>query len=296
MEQTLSLSKWKVWMMAIRTRTLFNSMSPVLIGSVYCIKEGQFNPWIFILTLFCSLSIQIGTNLANDYFDFFKGSDTKNRIGPIRVTQSGLLSPKAVQRGFVTAFTITALCALPLILKGGAVIAVLTCVSILLGIFYTAGTFAIAYLGLGELFVFFFFGPIATVATAYLQMGHFSPTSLLIGLPTGALCCCVLIVVNLRDYEEDIVTKKKTLIVRFGKQFGKFEFLFFLVLALFIPLVFLSTRPLVCFATHLLAIPAFFLTRSLFQAKEGKDFIPFLKRTALLLVLFTLIFCVGWIV
>src|ERR1700722_13267145 len=210
-----------VWVQAARPRTLILSASPVIIGTLLALSAGPIKLSLFLFTLFTAVAIQIGTNLANDYFDFIKGSDTSARKGPTRVTQAGLVAPDAVKRAFIIVFSVAALLGLFLIWEGGILFALLLAVSILLGIIYTAGPFSLAYLGIGDFFVLLFFGPIATCATYLLQTHQFSYDALYAGIAPGMLSWAVLMVNNLRDIEEDRLAGKKTLCVRGGRSLGR---------------------------------------------------------------------------
>ncbi len=285
----------KVWIMATRPRTLILSVSPVLIGTV-ALPRDTFDPLIFLFTLLCALGIQIGTNLANDYFDFIKGADTSERIGPPRMAQQGLIAPPSIKFAFLGVFFATALCSLPLVARGGAVIALLACVSILLGIIYTGGPYPIAHLGLSEFFIFFFFGPIATASTFYLQTGVFSLESAWIGVAPGSLSCCVVILNYLRDIRQDSLAGRKTLIVRFGRRFGEVEFTLFLALAFLVPFSYWPSCKLLSLTMLLLAIPALQLTLSLFKIREPWQYGPYFKKMGLLTCFYTLLFCLGWII
>jgi 1,4-dihydroxy-2-naphthoate octaprenyltransferase len=289
MTTTLSLPKWKLWLLAFRPHTLIASVSPVIIGTLMC---SQFDPLVFLFTLFAALSVQIGTNLANDYFDYFKGADTSEREGPMRLTQSGLVGKAAVKIGFIMAFALCAIFSVFLIAKGGFVIALLAISAILLGILYTGGPFPIAYLGLSELFVFTFFGIFATAATAYLQTGVWSLSALLAGVGPGSLSCCILVANNLRDAPQDKKANKKTLVVRFGQTFGKWEYTFFLVSSLATPLFFCLSHAALSLTTLLLAVPALFAVRSLFKGTIAIS--SLFKITTLLLLCYTLFFFLGW--
>jgi 1,4-dihydroxy-2-naphthoate polyprenyltransferase len=285
----------KLWFRAARPRTLILSISPVLIGTCVAVRDVFFTPWIFIFTLLASMAIQVGTNLANDYFDFLKGSDSSERIGPPRLIPQGLVSPQAIKTAFIAVFFCAALLSLPLILRGGILIAVIAVLSILLGILYTAGSYSLAHLGLSELCVFLFFGPIATAGTAYLQGGIFSIESTFIGIATGALPCCVLIINNLRDIRQDQLAGRKTLIVRFGRRFGETIFIFFLILALLTPFYYWEYRKPLCWIISLLAIPAFLMTISLLRIRDPREYNPFFKKMGLFATAYTLLFCLGWL-
>jgi 1,4-dihydroxy-2-naphthoate octaprenyltransferase len=213
-----------------RPKTLIASLSPVLIGTSIA---SRFHLLTFICTAFFALSIQIGTNFANDYFDFLKGVDTKNRKGPRRLTQSGLIPLKTMKWITFGIFCFALLCSLYLIYIGGATIAILALCAVAFGYLYTGGPYPLGYLGLGDLFVFVFFGPVATAGTTYLQTLTISHEAIVAGIAPGLLSVSILTINNLRDVDEDRLASTKTLPVRFGKAFGKGEYVFCIITALF---------------------------------------------------------------
>ena len=156
-------------MLASRPKTLPAAVVPVVVGSAVAGAEGVFAPFPAIVALFCALLIQIGTNLANDYFDFVKGADSPDRIGPVRVVQSGLLPPATVRNVMIGVFGVTFLLGLYLVWVGGWPILVIGVLSIISAVIYTAGPFPLAYVGLGDVFVFLFFGVVAVTGTHYVQ-------------------------------------------------------------------------------------------------------------------------------
>ncbi len=283
----------KIWIQAARPKTLIASVSPVLIGTILARNAEGFNLWIFLFTLLTAMGVQIVTNFANDYFDFKKGADTKHRVGPVRVTQAGLVTPKQMKKALLTATLLTFLVGVYLIYQGGALIALLLLLSLFLAIMYTKGRYALAYLGLGEIFVFFFFGPIATGATYYLQTQAISTPALLAGIAPGALSTCILLVNNIRDEKEDQAAHKKTLVVRFGKKFGKGLYVFLILVGTLSPLLLTGGHPYVIAAAFTL-IPAVVLMVKLFRVKTPSHYNPLLGATAQLLLLYTLIFCSMW--
>ncbi|MFS8563341.1 MAG: 1,4-dihydroxy-2-naphthoate octaprenyltransferase [Rhabdochlamydiaceae bacterium] len=199
-----------LWFQAIRPKTLIASISPVLIGLSFAIKVHSFSFFYALITLLVALGIQITANLANDYFDYEKGADTIHRKGPIRMTQAGLISPKKMKQAVLIAVFISSILSSFLILKGGAAVAVLSSLSILLALGYTTGPFPLAYLGLGDLFVLFFFGPVATCGTYFLQTGALSFALCAFGFGCGLLSVAILTVNNVRDVDEDRRAHKKT--------------------------------------------------------------------------------------
>lgn len=288
------MNSLQIWITATRPKTLCASISPVILGSILAFSEGAFQPLIFFFTLMTALGIQISTNLANDYFDFIKGADTKDRKGPLRVTQAGLTSLPTMQKAILLSLIFTALAGLYLIFQGGLFIACLLILSLLLAILYTAGPCSLAYLGLGDLFVFCFFGPVAILGTYFLQTKHLSLAPLLVGFGIGAISTAIICVNNLRDVAEDALVNKKTLAVRFGKTFVKIEYLFCLILAALIPFFFLSTHPFSLFSLVFL-FPAIFCLRTVFTYKDPKELNNILTKTGQLLIIYTVLFSLGWI-
>jgi len=283
----------KVWTQASRPKTLIASASPVLVGAALALNTGLFDLTAFLFTMATALCIQIGTNFANDYFDFVKGADTSARKGPLRVTQAGLVSLREIKVATAITFILAALFGCYLIWHSSIAIAFLLALSILFGIIYTGGPYPLAYLGLGELFVFIFFGPIAVASTFYLQTQQFSWEAVLAGIPLGALSSAILVVNNLRDIEEDRAAGKKTLSVRFGKAFGKFQFTLAIFLA-FIPLPFFFRKNPFSMLAVMALLPALSVLLAILKNKDPLLLNEALAKTARLLFIYTLLFCIGW--
>ena len=286
----------KIWWQAIRPRTLIAAISPVLIGGIVSAHIGSINWFIWLTIFLAALFIQIGTNLANDYYDFIKGSDTGDRVGPVRVTQSGRINPKTVLRAAWTALFIALLLGIILVLEGGVPILVIGTLSLLLALAYTAGPFPLAYLGIADLFVLVFFGPVAVWGTVYLLLGESFAPAILIGLGPGAISTALLTVNNLRDVVDDKLADKKTLIVRFGIGFGKFEYFGLLLIALLVPVVlyFNSTASIWILLT--LLTPLFVAkTLKIVAFENGESLNSALVGTGQFLFLYTLIISLGWI-
>jgi 1,4-dihydroxy-2-naphthoate polyprenyltransferase len=288
------MNRVQVWVHAARPKTLVISISPVIIGATLAISQGFFNSSLFLFTLLTALAIQIGTNLANDYFDFIKGTDTKERKGFMRVVQAGLVAPTKMKRVMIATFAIACLIGCYLIWEGGLAIALLLALSVTLGVLYTGGPFPLAYLGLGEVFAFLFFGPIAVLGTYYLQTGTLSKEALIAGLSPGAFSMAFLIVNNVRDIDEDRLANKKTLAVRLGKTFGKCEYLFSILLAL-IPVLFFYTEHLFLLLALLILLPAIPLMRMMVSNQDPRLLNHLFAKTGQLQWLFTLLFCIGWL-
>ena len=227
---------FSLWFTTIRPKTLYAAISPVLLGSCLSINQASFNIFIAIITLFSALCIQILTNLSNDLYDFLKGTDNQNRVGPKRALQMGLLSMKQIKRAIFFILILSVLSGCFLIFIGGTPILIIGILSIISAIAYTGGPFPLGYNGLGDLFVFIFFGLIAVSGTFYLQTGYINIESIIIGIASGALSTTILIVNNIRDISTDQLSGKKTLAVIFGKQFAQLEYVFFMILSYICPL------------------------------------------------------------
>ncbi len=217
-------SRLKVWLIAARPATLPAAVVPVLVGSALAFSAGQFQPLVMLAALVGALFIQIGTNLANDYFDAKKGADTSERLGPPRVTQLGLLPAKTVLAAALISFGIAALAGIYLIVVAGWPILVIGLLAIAAGILYTAGPFPLGYNGLGDLFTFVFFGLVAVIGTDYAHTGQFRWVALWAALPVAMLVTAILVVNNLRDAPTDRKAGKRTLAVIFGERFARSEF------------------------------------------------------------------------
>lgn len=225
--------------MAARPRTLGAAVAPVAIGTAMAHDAEAFHLLSALCALAAALLIQIGTNFANDYFDFVKGTDTDKRTGPTRVTQAGLVTPAAMRRATALVFGLIALPAAYAIYRGGWPFLAIAVVSVVCGVWYTAGPYPLGYIGVGDLFALVFFGPVAVGGTYYLQALELPAPVIIAGLAPGLLAVALLTVNNLRDIEEDRAAGKKTLAVRFGAEFAKMEYLFCIVVScMAVPLYF----------------------------------------------------------
>jgi 1,4-dihydroxy-2-naphthoate octaprenyltransferase len=241
------------WLLAARPKTLAASVTPVLVGTALAFQSTMHWP-SFVFALLGSVFIQIGTNYVNDALDFKKGADTHTRLGPLRVTQAGLLDADAVLRGAYVCFFLAALCGIPLILRGGWPIAAIGIASIVAAYAYTGGPYPLAYHGLGEVFVMIFFGLVAVCGSFYLQRLTLDPAAWIGGIAVGSLAVVILAINNLRDIENDRASNKRTLAARFGETFARGEIVVFAV----VPFVCVAViaylyRPLT-FALPMLAI------------------------------------------
>jgi 1,4-dihydroxy-2-naphthoate octaprenyltransferase len=226
----------RAWILAARPATLSAAVVPVLVGTAIALAHGAFRPLVFAAALVVAVLIQVGTNLANDYFDHVRGADTEARLGPPRVTQTGLFAPETVRNGVILTFGLAALLGLYLVAVGGVPILVIGALSILAGVLYTGGPWPLGYHGLGDLTVFVFFGVLAVIGTSYLQIGAVTGDALVASAPVGSVVTAILVVNNLRDLDTDRATGKRTFAVRIGRSATRAEYVLLLVGAYLIPL------------------------------------------------------------
>jgi 1,4-dihydroxy-2-naphthoate octaprenyltransferase len=224
-------------MLAIRPRTLSAAAAPVVLGTGLAIGRGGFRFFPALAALVGALLIQVGTNLANDYYDYRRGGDTEDRVGPVRVTQAGILSPEKVRNGAFLVLGLALLVGLYLVSEGGLPILLIGLASLVCAVAYTGGPYPLAYHGLGDLFAFLFFGLVAVAGTFWVQALSFPPEVLLAGSGMGALATALLVINNLRDLETDKRAGKRTLAVRLGLQGTKAEFVFLVLWALSVPVL-----------------------------------------------------------
>lgn len=222
---------WAAWMLAIRPQTLPAAAAGVIMGAALSWRDGYFRLDAVLVCLFTALLLQIGSNLANDVFDFERGADTEERLGPTRVTQAGILTPRQVKIGMAVVFALAIILGLYLAWLGGWVILLLGITAIISAIAYTGGPFPIGYYGLGDIFVFIFFGLASVVGTYYIQAGFVTPVVWWMTLPPGLIVTAILVVNNLRDLENDRKAGKHTLAVRLGEKGTKVQYLICMVFA-----------------------------------------------------------------
>jgi 1,4-dihydroxy-2-naphthoate octaprenyltransferase len=284
----------QAWVSATRPKTLPAALGPVLVGTALAAGDGELHSLAAFSCLAVAVLLQIAVNLANDYFDGVGGVDGEDRIGPVRATQAGLLSPRAVK--WVTFLTLGA-SLIPggyLIFLGGWPIALLAVFCILSALAYSGGPFPLASHGLGDLFVFIFFGPVAVVGTYYLQAGMATQAAFLASLPVGFLITAILVVNNLRDIETDRRAGKNTLAVIIGGKWTRIEYILLLAAAFFVPAVGVLEGPWSVFALlpWVTAVPALRLCFALL-VEEGPILNFRLAQTAKLSFFFSLFFALG---
>jgi len=224
-------SKFNSLLLASRPTTLLAAVVPVMVGSALAISMNKFFLPYSLVALLCSILIQIGTNFTNDLYDFLKGSDTVKRKGPRRVLASGLISVSEMRTAIILVFGLTFLLGLYLVYSVGILILWVGIFSIFAGIIYTAGPYPLAYNGLGDIFVFIFFGIVGTMGTFYLHTQEISVLSFIVSIPVGALITNILVVNNFRDIEEDREANKRTLAVILGREFSRWQFIILIILS-----------------------------------------------------------------
>jgi 1,4-dihydroxy-2-naphthoate octaprenyltransferase len=280
--------------LACRPPTLTAAVSPVLVGIACAIAEHRFRAGPALAALVGAMLLQIGANLANDVFDYEKGADTAERLGPLRAAQAGLLTPQALRRAMVFVFAAALGVGVYLTTVAGPVIVAIGLASIASAILYTGGPFPLGYNGLGDVFVLVFFGFVAVWGTAFVEMGRVPALAVWASIPVGALATCILVVNNVRDCETDVKARKRTLVVRFGRAFGLYEYVVLVAAAYLVPVVLLALRSRsFTVLLPLVTLPvAVRLTRSLFR-DSGRPLNATLVGTARLLFLHSLLFALG---
>jgi len=215
---------WRIWLEATRPKTLPAAIAPVLVGTALAWRAGTAQAGAAAVCLGFALLIQVGTNFANDYYDFLKGADTAERVGPRRAVASGLIAPGRMRAAMLGVFAAAFGLGLTLLAQGGWPLLVIGVASIVCGVAYTGGPYPLAYLGLGDVFVFIFFGLVAVGATLFVQSGELTCAALVAGAALGALATNILVANNYRDVETDAKAGKRTLLVRWGRAYGRSQF------------------------------------------------------------------------
>jgi 1,4-dihydroxy-2-naphthoate octaprenyltransferase len=287
-------SRWRVWLSAIRVRTLPAAVAPVLVGSALAWRDRVFQPVAAGLCLGFALLIQVGTNFANDYFDFRKGADGPSRLGPRRVVAAGLVAPEVMRRAMVGVFAAAFLLGLGLLPWGGPPLLAIGIASVVCGVAYTGGPWPLGYHGLGDVFVFIFFGLVAVVTTHAVQAGAVTRDAFLVAVPVGLLAANILVVNNYRDVEGDTRAGKRTLVVRFGRGFARAQFAASLAVAMAVP-VWLGMRDhqMVLLLPLILAPHGWRHLRRLHPAAPAPELILLLGDTGKLLAAYAVLLALG---
>ena len=289
------LTPARAWILAARPATRPAAVVPVLVGAAAALAEGaQLRPFVLAMTLVCAVLIQIGTNFANDYSDFVRGADTEARLGPVRVTASGIITRDEVRFGIIVAFGLAVLIGLYLAWIGGWPVIAIGLLSIVSGLAYTGGPFPTGYHGLGDVFVFVFFGVVAVTGTAFLQTGEWSVIALILSIPIGLLATNILVVNNLRDLPTDIAAGKRTLATRIGDRATRMQYVLFCVAAFIVPVVGALDHAAPWLLLPLLSAPlAINLVRKVVGGVAGRELNPVLERSGQLLFAFGVLLAIG---
>jgi 1,4-dihydroxy-2-naphthoate polyprenyltransferase len=290
-------SKMDAWKLAARPRTLPAAIAPVVLGSAMAICDKQFAWLPAAAALMVALLLQIGVNLANDYFDYVKGIDTEDRLGPARVTQSGLIPAKQVKSAMLLTMGISLLPGVFLLFVGGWPVLLTGIACICAALAYSGGPFPLASHGLGDLFVFIFFGLVAVCGTYYVQALHLTRMVLLMGVIEGLLITAILVVNNLRDIQSDRRTGKRTLAVIIGERGCRIEYLLLLGVAYAIPVVlWLDGRSSAWVILPIVSLPpALSLMRRVWSGSGGVILNQALAATAKLALIYSLLLSIGLI-
>jgi 1,4-dihydroxy-2-naphthoate octaprenyltransferase len=285
----------RIWLMAARPRTLPAAVAPVLVGTALAATEGTFKVLTFLAALIGALFIQVGTNLSNDYSDARRGADTEDRLGPVRVTAGGLVPPRQVLRATYVAFGVAVLAGVYLIATAGWELLLVGAASILAGVLYTGGPRPYGYEGLGEVFVFLFFGVVAVAGSYFAQVERIEWEALVLAVPVGLLASGILVVNNVRDLETDRRAGKRTLAVRLGRRRAQGLFVA-MVAGAFVtaPLPWilgsLSAWLLICWLAIPLAVP---LVRVVRSRTDGPSLNGALAATGRLQLVFCVLLAAG---
>jgi 1,4-dihydroxy-2-naphthoate octaprenyltransferase len=285
---------WRIWAAASRPRTLPAAVSPVIVGSAMAGHDHRFDPAAAALCLAFALLVQVGTNFANDYYDFLHGADTAARVGPRRAVASGLVAPRFMRRAMAIVFAAAFAIGLGLIHWGGPWMLAVGVASIICGVAYTGGPWPLGYHGLGDVFVFVFFGLVAVTTTYFVQAGHVSGHAVLASIPVGLLAANILLVNNYRDAETDAAANKRTLVVRFGRPYARAQFAASVWTAFAMPLVFRATGYGWWCLLPILAAPLAALhVRRLAAGTTPLEHVALLGDTGKLLAIYSALFAAG---
>jgi 1,4-dihydroxy-2-naphthoate octaprenyltransferase len=293
-QESTTSSKSALWLLAIRPKTLPAAVGPVAVGAAVAYSDNSFLILPTIACLVGAILLQIAVNLANDYFDFKNNIDSDERLGPVRVTQSGLIPPDEVKKGMIVCLVLAGLVFFYLSIVGGWPVVCIGIFSLLAALAYSGGPFPLASNGLGELFVFIFFGLVAVCGTYYIQTGGLTPFAILAALPPGLLVTAIMVVNNLRDITTDEKAGKRTLAVILGRKNTILEYRVLLLLSYLVPLVvFFRYGAGVTILLPLLSLPSCVVLFRRAGLDSGRQLNQILARTARLSMLYCLLFAVG---
>jgi 1,4-dihydroxy-2-naphthoate polyprenyltransferase len=285
----------RIWLMAARIRTLPASLAPVLVGTALAGYSHVFHPLRFLAALVGAIFIQVGTNLSNDYSDARRGADAEDRLGPVRVTAGGLVPPKQVLLATYLSFGVAVLAGAYLIAVAGWLLLAIGAASILAGVLYTGGPRPYGYEGLGELFVFLFFGVVAVVGSYFVQVKHLHWEAFALAVPVGLLASAILIVNNVRDIDSDRRAGKRTLAVRMGRARTRTMFALVVYLSYLLTPVTWVFGPLTAWLLlpWLTLPPAAAIVREVRNRVDGRSLNKALAQTGLLQLSFCVLLAAG---
>lgn len=283
-----------IWWLAIRPKTLPAAASSVIVGTALAWWNGGFSLWPALAALAIALLLQIGSNLANDVYDHERGADTEDRLGPLRVTQAGLLTRKQVKTGMKVVFALALVCGLYLVTVRGWLVLVIGAAAIISAIAYTGGPYPLGYHGLGEVFVFLFFGVTSVVGTYWVQAGDAPGVVWLMSVPVGMLITAIIVVNNLRDIEQDRVVGKHTVAARIGVQATKWEYAICVAIAYLVVAGAVIARALPALVLLAwLSLPLAYLTARIVFTQAGRPLNAALAKTGQLTLAFSVLFALG---
>ena len=290
-------SKFKIWILAARPKTLPAAAAPVILGSAFAFKDGAFQLLPALAALIAALLLQIGANLANDVFDFYRGADTPERLGPQRVTQAGLLTSKEVLAGMWIVFGLAAMLGIYLYLSAGWPVLMIGVLAIIAAVAYTGGPIPLGYYGLGDLTVFIFFGLAAVAGTYFVQANRVTIHVIWASIPVGLLVTTILVVNNLRDINTNSQAGKRTLAVRLGIKGTRVEYLLCILISYIIPgLMWGLGMVSIWAALVLISLPlAISLVKSIWTG-SGSVLNRALEGTGQLVLFYSLLFSIGVII
>lgn len=292
-----NISLAKVWLLAARPKTLPAAISPVVVGCAVAWVEGGLRLLPALAAFAVALLLQIAANFANDVADFKRGADTAERLGPPRVTQSGLLTEQQVIIATGLTLILAMIPGLYLVWLGGPRLAVVGLLAMLAAVAYTAGPKPFGYLGLGEVFIFLFFGPVAVAGTAYVMTHEVTTLALAASIPMGCLISAILVVNNLRDIDTDRAAGKRTLAVRIGREATRWEYLLLLVIAYVVPVaIAVSGSRSWWILMALVTIPLGVLLVRQVWTLQGRGLNAVLAGTARLCLWFAIAFAAGLVI
>jgi 1,4-dihydroxy-2-naphthoate octaprenyltransferase len=289
------MSQIKSILLAFRPKTLTAALVPCLAGTALVKAMGlSWDGAVLFYALMAAFLIQIGTNFVNDAVDFKKGADTEKRIGPQRITQAGILTANQVMALGTLFFILAVLCGIPLVMKGGWVIVAIGLASVAMGYSYTAGPFPLAYLGLGDLFVILFFGLLAVMGIVFLNTGEWITEAFVLGLQIGFHATVLIAINNLRDRETDMLVNKKTLAVRGGIKFSRYEIATLCFAPFVLNIYWWFEGYKIAAILSLFAIPlAIKVTKNIFNTEPSAVYNKFLAQSAGLHLVFGILISIG---